>query len=531
MPSRILRAPPPPRRLKCESSSPVKVVDDDDDDVDMIFTPVANGRRISGGMPAIIGFVEEMQTVVDVVGPSSEPASEVDSDEESSDDEEDGEAEPIVHVEVRLQPDSIIRPELIIAQVTYLLQSQLKWVYAGEEFRSDLWEQSPVLLDNVERIFVSETEQPGPLKGDEVEYDVHVYKTSNEGSVIEGGLEEDEDEDCPTAATVITLPSAEVEGLWENLIYEGGIKERLLRYMDTSLVFADCEIDTNVISSNRLALMYGPAGTGKTSLCRALAHKLAIRYASDKYPNGAKLIEINSHSLFSKWFSESGKLVQKVFDQVQFYLSDPGCLVVVMIDEVESIATSRAAAMKGTEPGDAVRVVNAILTQLDRLKSHPNALVLATSNLVGGIDAAFVDRADIKQFIGPPPPEAIYWILLSTFKELSKRKFGSERLAPHGDKLLSWKEALPGLRTEPKTRRDERIWLSSVELRKLALRCHEIQASGRFLRRLPKLAHVRLGRRTARLGLWMEAFVAEVEHEAENQGYIAQGDGKRAREE
>lgn len=53
--------------------------------------------------------------------------------------------------------------------------------------------------------------------------------------------------------------------------------------------------------------------------------------------------------------------------------------------------------MSGTEPGDAVRVsfdrvcgsshqvVNAILTQLDRLKAFPNVLVLATSNLAGGI--------------------------------------------------------------------------------------------------------------------------------------------------
>jgi hypothetical protein len=36
-----------------------------------------------------------------------------------------------------------------------------------------------------------------------------------------------------------------------SLIYEGGIKEKLLRYMNTSLVFADCEVDPNVISSNR----------------------------------------------------------------------------------------------------------------------------------------------------------------------------------------------------------------------------------------------------------------------------------------
>ena len=52
------------------------------------------------------------------------------------------------------------------------------------------------------------------------------------------------------------------------------------------------------------------SGTGKTSLCKALAQKMAIRL-SDRYDYG-QLVEINSHSLFSKWFSESGKLVQKM---------------------------------------------------------------------------------------------------------------------------------------------------------------------------------------------------------------------------
>lgn len=46
------------------------------------------------------------------------------------------------------------------------------------------------------------------------------------------------------------------------------------------------------------------------------------------------------------------------------------------------------------------QVVNALLTQLDKLKHRKNCLVMTTSNLSAAIDCAFIDRADIKQYIG-----------------------------------------------------------------------------------------------------------------------------------
>lgn len=48
------------------------------------------------------------------------------------------------------------------------------------------------------------------------------------------------------------------------------------------------------------------------------------------------------------------------------------------------------------------RAVNALLTQLDALKIHSNVMILTTSNITEAIDLAFVDRADIKAYIGPP---------------------------------------------------------------------------------------------------------------------------------
>ena len=62
-----------------------------------------------------------------------------------------------------------------------------------------------------------------------------------------------------------------------------------------------------------------------------------------------------------------------------------------MTDEVESLAGARTAAMSGSDPSDAIRVVNALLTQIDQLKTFSNILILTTSNITGAIGMCSVE--------------------------------------------------------------------------------------------------------------------------------------------
>ncbi len=220
-----------------------------------------------------------------------------------------------------------------------------------------------------------------------------------------------------------------------------------------------------------------------------MAQKLSIRL-HNRYPT-FHLAEINAHALFSKWFSESGKIVNKLFAFLRKIVQEKSVFLVLLIDEVESLSASRKASMAGSEPADAIRVVNALLTEIDRLRQRENVLIMATSNITEAIDAAFLDRCDIRQFIGPPSFYARFQMIQSCLEELMRVgiispqvRLNSTPLTTNSCKLSSATKSTVSLKS---------LALISEESDPDALLEHAAiiseGLSGRSLKKLPLQAH------------------------------------------
>ncbi|KAK9369018.1 P-loop containing nucleoside triphosphate hydrolase protein [Lipomyces kononenkoae] len=329
-----------------------------------------------------------------------------------------------IHLEVLVKSDTTQRYGRIRALVASFIQDNFAALRLNMVIYPSSYEDCGALSQKVERISVVEIQGPGPLSdiipvSKSCRFDLHLYELREQVESFAPTLELSPvtiDDEGTIAATVSELPCRNIDGLWESLIFDDDIKHRLLHFMSTIMLFSDRQVNNKIVSWNRIILLHGPPGTGKTSLCRAVAQKLIIRL-SKNFTDG-KLVEISAHSLFSKWFSESGKLVGKLFAHIREMMKDERTLVCVLIDEVESLASARQVAAASTEPSDALRVVNALLTELDKLRSARNVLILTTSNLIDAMDPAFIDRVDVKQYVGLPSTAAIYEILRSCVLEL-----------------------------------------------------------------------------------------------------------------
>ncbi|SCU94882.1 LANO_0E08526g1_1 [Lachancea nothofagi CBS 11611] len=285
-------------------------------------------------------------------------------------------------------------------------------------------------------------------------------------------------QDTLAQSKIHLLPSSDYEGLWESLQFDDNIKQRLFSYATISLKlsrFSQQRVSQALVSNNKILLVHGPPGTGKTTVCKALCQKLAIRFnnqshkvfQSDDYQ--AIMIELSCSRIFSRWFGESAKNLDKIFQDVENLLtnvSNKDRFVCLLMDEVETLASSRSSLMNKNETTDGIRVVNTLLTKLDSLKKYHNLLILATSNLVSSLDEAFLDRADGVFYAGNPSENGTSMILSSTISELIKTG------------VISCKEGISILE-------DTDVQES---VRHIARRCVDAGVSGRTLRKLPLIS-------------------------------------------
>ncbi|TQB74400.1 hypothetical protein MPDQ_004893 [Monascus purpureus] len=337
--------------------------------------------------------------------------------------------QPVLHVEVRVKRNDgvIVRTDLIRDEVTQWLIDNFVVLNLGQEINAFDGLKDPH-AQALESILVTECTggnlESGAYRLQNIELDVQAYQLrglAEQGSSQQTQHLDDHTEngDDVPRAKVLTLPNEELDGLWESLQFDQPIHCTLLRAISRMVSLSSRKLNRWSINWNRLVLLWGPPGTGKTSLCRGLAQKLAIRLG--KYYPQSKLVEINAHSLGSKFFSESGKLVGKMFESIESILEEEeDTFVCVFVDEIETLAARREQMISGSEPFDAVRAVNALLTGLDRLRRYPNIVVVCTSNLVGALDAAFLDRVDIKQFMPHLSVKVIYGIYKDCLEELSR---------------------------------------------------------------------------------------------------------------
>jgi len=139
-------------------------------------------------------------------------------------------------------------------------------------------------------------------------------------------------------------------------------------------------------------LLFGPPGTGKTYMAKAVAGTIS------KHGQNTSFLKIESYEIVSKWLGESAKNVKEVFK-----LARESAPTVLFIDEVDAIGRARMEAT--TDAGrDVQGMLNQILTELgEGFHVNRNVAVIFATNYPSVIDPALMDR--MKRIIYVPPPK------------------------------------------------------------------------------------------------------------------------------
>lgn len=213
---------------------------------------------------------------------------------------------------------------------------------------------------------------------------------------------------------ITELPDPAWQDRWDRIFLPDGVKDRLLNYLLFALSHR-AGISPVGLPLHGLLVLAGPPGTGKTTLAGGLADQAA------RTLEGSSLlfVDVDPHAFPSQLLGESQRSTARLFERTIPDIARRGRPVIVLLDEVESLAVNRRGASLETNPVDVHRSTDAVLAGMDLVaRSCPNLTFVATTNFRAGVDEAFLSRADIIEEISYPTVEAVAAILADAISEV-----------------------------------------------------------------------------------------------------------------
>jgi transitional endoplasmic reticulum ATPase len=187
----------------------------------------------------------------------------------------------------------------------------------------------------------------------------------------------------PSAMREVYLETPDVK--WSEIGGLSQVKKELQEAVEWPLKYPDLYKAIGY-SMPRGILLYGPSGTGKTLLAKAVATE-----------SEANFIAIRGPELLSKWVGESERGIREVFRRAR-----QAAPCIIFFDEVDAIAPTRG---MGGDSMVTERVVSQLLTELDGIQSLQGVVVLAATNRIDIVDAALLRAGRFDKVVMIPMPE------------------------------------------------------------------------------------------------------------------------------